>query len=122
MKPVDLKVAKALVVEVIKTLWGQGLYRDNKWLWMCHNNWMPFWLDWRTDLTMSDVDRQIEEMFHESKIEPPLYWEEEEEGETPLGGALGYSYDFVDRSRGGADSLQGAEQRQTDGNPAGDQS
>lgn len=119
MKPVDLKVAKALVVEIVRVLWDRGLYRDNKWLKMVHANWMPFWLDWRTGLTMKDVDKQAKELTPEPQIKPPLYWEEEE-GETPLGGALGYSYDFVDRPRGGADSLQGAEQRQVDGNSVGD--
>ena len=36
---------------------------------------------------MADVDKQIEEMFLESEIEPPVF-SEELEGETPLGGKL----------------------------------
>ena len=96
MKTIDLKVAKALVVEIIRNLWDRGLYRDNKWLRLCHDNWINFWIDWRATLTMRDVDRQIEDMFYESEMDPPLYWEEEK-GDTPLGGAMGYTYDFIDK-------------------------
>jgi len=63
---------------------------------------------------MADVDRQIEEMFEESKVTPPIYWEEED-GETPLGGPLGYTYDFVDTASSPADPVQGPEQREADG-------
>lgn len=96
MNRLDHKVAKALVVEIIRVLWDRGLYRDNKWLRMCHDNWLSFWIDWRTAKTMEDVDRQIEDILVESEMDPPLYWEEET-GETPLGGAMGYTYDFYDK-------------------------
>ena len=95
MKQLDQKIAKALVVEVIRLLWDRGLYRDNKWLRACHDNWMAFWLDWRTDLTMKDVDKQSRELTPEPAVVKPLYWEHEE-GETPLGGAFGYTYKFDD--------------------------
>ena len=36
---------------------------------------------------MKDVDRQIEELFLESEVDPPVF-SEELEGETPLGGKL----------------------------------
>lgn len=78
---------KALVVEVIRILWGGGHYRQNKVLQQVHENWLPFWVEWKTELTMKGVDRQIEEMFLESEIEPPVF-SEEEEGKTPLGGKL----------------------------------
>ena len=95
MKRLDQKVAKALVVEVIRFLWDLDLYRDNKWLRACHDHWMPFWLDWRTKLTMKDVDRQSRKLTPEPEVVKPLYWGEDE-GETPLGGALGYTYKFDD--------------------------
>ena len=96
MNRVDHKVVKALVVEIIRVLWDRGLYRDNKWLRMCHDNWINFWIDWRTEKTMADVDRQIEDLFHESEMDPPLYWEEEK-GDTPLGGAMGLRHEFTEK-------------------------
>ena len=36
---------------------------------------------------MQDVDKQTEEMFVESEIDPPVF-SEEIEGETPLGGNM----------------------------------
>ena len=107
MNSIDLKVVKALVVEVIRSLWDRGLYRDNKLLRLCHDNWIGFWVDWRAGLTMEAVDKQIEEMSHEPEIKAPIYWGEEE-GETALGGPLGYTYKFDD-APGSSDSVQGAE-------------
>lgn len=78
---------RGLVVDVIRELWGRGLYIDNKWLKLIHENWFSYWVDYRACLTMQDVDRQIEEMFIESEIDPPVF-SEEVEGETLLGGSL----------------------------------
>ena len=94
----------ALVVEIIRVLWDKGLYRDNKWLRLCHDNWLHHWIDWRTSLTMEGVDQQAKELTPEPEIMKPLYWEEEE-GETPLGGPMGFSYDFVDDARSDSDSV-----------------
>lgn len=93
MNRVDPKVVKALVVEIIRVLWDRGLYRDNKWLRMCHDNWIDFWIDWRASLTMRGVDQQARELTPEPEVAKPVYWEETE-GETPLGGAFGYTYEF----------------------------
>ena len=98
------RVIKALVVEIIRVLWDKGLYRDNKWLRLCHDNWLHHWLDWRTSLTMEDVDQQTKELTPEPEIVKPVYWEEEE-GETPLGGPMGFRYDFVDDARSDSDSV-----------------
>lgn len=98
------RVMKALVVEVIRILWDRGLYRDNKWLRLCHDNWLHHWLDWRTSLTMEDVDQQAKELTPEPEIVKPVYWEEEE-GETPLGGPMGFRYDFVDDAGSNSDSV-----------------
>ena len=108
------EVLMAFLVDVIRNLWDKGMYRQDKWLQMCHDEWFDVWTIWRTSITMSDVDRQIEEMHSEPLIDDPIYWEEEK-GETPLGGAMGFSYDFVDRSRGRSNPVQGAEQRKADG-------
>lgn len=75
------------MVDVIRELWDRGLYLDNKWLKLIHENWYSFWVDYRTCLTMQDVDLQIEELFIESEIDPPIF-SEELEGETPLGGRM----------------------------------
>tara|TARA_Y100000004_G_scaffold115525_1_gene129733 strand:+ start:144 stop:446 length:303 start_codon:yes stop_codon:yes gene_type:complete len=89
------KRLQALSVDIIRRLWDRGMYRDNKWLRMIHDNWMCHWIDVKTAVTMDGVDKQIEQMSHEPEIIPPLYWEESE-GETPLGGPLGYRYEFTD--------------------------
>ena len=106
---------RGLVVDVIRQLWDRSLYQDNKWLKLVHENWFSYWVDYRTCLTMQGVDRQIEELNPEPvRIAEPIYWEEEE-GETPLGGPIGYTYDFVDPAPSSTGPAQGSEQRETDG-------
>ena len=78
---------KALTVEIIRLLWDRGLHRQNKILQQIHEEWFSFWVEWKTSITMKDVDRQIEELFLESEVDPPVF-SEELEGETPLGGKL----------------------------------
>ena len=78
---------QGLAVDIIRRLWDHGLYRDNKWLKMCHDNWFNYWVDYRTCLTMQDVDRQIEELMQPSEVDKPVFTEELE-GETPLGGMM----------------------------------
>ena len=107
MNRVDHKVVKALVVEIIRVAWDKGLYRDNKWLRMCHDHWIGFWIDWRADLTMRSVDQQAKILTPEPEVVKPVYWEETE-GETALGGPIGYTYRFDD-APGGTDLVQGAE-------------
>jgi len=78
---------RGLVVDIIRRLWGHGLYKDNKWLKMCHENWFSYWVEYRTCLTMQDVDTQIEELSEPSEVDKPIFIEEEH-GETPLGGPM----------------------------------
>ncbi len=78
---------KALVVEIIEILWDAGHQRHNLLLHHIHAKWLPFLIEWRRELTMKDVDRQIEEMFEESEIDPPIF-SEEIDGETGLGGRM----------------------------------
>lgn len=104
----------ALVVEVIRHFWERGLYRSNKVLRMLHDGWLHHWIDLRAEQAGRSIDRQAKELTPEPKVLPPLYWEEEE-GETPLGGAFGYRYTFVDDAPSSADPLQGSEQREADG-------
>lgn len=78
---------RALTVEIIRVLWDKGFFRGNSIMKQIHHNWYEVWVEWRTALVMKDVDRQIEQMFDESKVDPPIYWEEE--GENPLGGKMG---------------------------------
>ena len=106
----DLTVTKrlqAVAVDVIRRLWDRGLYRDNKWLRQTHDNWIHHWIDVKTAVTMRSVDAQAADLTPEPEIIKPVYWEETE-GETALGGPLGYTYKFDDAS-GGADPVQGAE-------------
>ncbi len=86
---------KALTVEIIHILWDRGLHRQNKILQQIHEEWFSFWVEWKTSITMKDVDRQIEELFLESEVDPPVF-SEELEGETPLGGKLGLRAPWLD--------------------------
>lgn len=90
------ELLQALTVDVIRRLWDSGQYRDNKWAKLIHDNWFDIWTDWKTDLTMRDVDRQIEELFEESEVTPHLFTEELE-GETPLGGEMRLRAPYMDR-------------------------
>ena len=106
---------EGLVVEIIRIFWHHGLYRDNPWLQKIHTTWFHHWVEYKTKQTMQGVDRQIEELNPEPvKLAEPIYWEEEK-GETPLGGPIGYTYDFVDTASSPAGTVQGAEQREADG-------
>ena len=102
---------EGLVVEIIRIFWDHGLYQDNPWLQRIHATWFHHWVDYKTGQTMADVDRQIEEMFDgEPSIHDPLYWEEIE-GETPLGGPMGFTHEFTTDHEAGSstDPVQGAE-------------
>lgn len=102
-------ILQGLAVEIIRILWDHGYYRGSPWLQRVHSNWFDYWLEYKTDVTMSDVDKQIEELNpNPVELTKPIYWEEEE-GETPLGGPIGISSTYTDNAPGGADPLQGAE-------------
>jgi len=88
---------KALTVEIIRILWDGGHQRHNKLLKQVHENWFSFWVEWKTSLTMKDVDRQIQEMFKESKVDLPVF-SEETEGETLLGGRLELRAPWLDEN------------------------
>ena len=84
---------QALVVDIIRRLWDNKLYQNNKWLRLIHDNWIGHWIDVKTAATMHSVDTQAANLTPEPKIANPLYWEEKE-GETPLGGTIGYTHKF----------------------------
>lgn len=87
---------EGLVVEIIRIFWDHGLYRDNPWLQKIHTTWFNHWVEYKTKQTMQSVDKQIEELNPEPvEISKPIYWEEEE-GDTPLGGAMGLRHEFTD--------------------------
>lgn len=90
------KVVMALVVETIRRLWDRGLYRTNVWLKKIHDRWFDVWVEFRMQLTMSEVDQQIKELNSESvELVDPVYWEEKQ-GETPLGGVMGLTYELTE--------------------------
>jgi len=91
------ELSQALTVEIIRRLWAYGNFRSNPTLKAIHENWFHVWVEWKTDLTMRDVDRQIEEMFYEGLDEDwadDWIFDEETEGETPLGGEMRISAPF----------------------------
>jgi len=85
------------VVDIIRRLWDHGLYKDNKWLKMCHQNWFNYWVEYRTCLTMQDVDTQIEELRKPSGVDKPIFTESQE-GETPLGGEMRLRAPWLDEN------------------------
>lgn len=79
---------RPLLVEFIRQLWDRGLYRDNPWLRRIVDNYMELWVDWRTGMTMEEVDRQVTILNPEPvKLTEPTFTETLE-GETPLGGEM----------------------------------
>lgn len=85
------QLVQAYTVEVIRRLWDRGEYRDNRWLKLIHSNWFDVWVEWKTDLTMRDVDRQAEQIVDHWEEEDTLtdyIWSENLKGETPLGGEM----------------------------------
>jgi hypothetical protein len=101
------KRLQALAVDIIRRLWHLGKYRNNKWLRMIHDNWVGHWIDVKAAVTMRSVDKQAEALTPEPEVVQPVYWEIEE-GETPLGGTIGYTYQFDD-APSSADPVQGPE-------------
>ena len=97
----------AFLVEVIRQLWDRGIWNDNKLLRAYHDLHIDTWIDFRAERTMRRVDKQAKDLTPEPEVKAPLYWEQEE-GETPLGGPLGYTYRFDD-SRSSSDPVQGPE-------------
>jgi len=90
------KVTMALVVEVIRRFWDRGLYRTNTWLRKIHDRWFDVWVEFRTQSTMNEVDRQIKELNSKPvEMVSPVYWEQEQ-GETPLGGVMGLTYELTE--------------------------
>lgn len=86
---------QGLAVELIRILWDHGLYKDNKWLKMCHENWFHHWVDYKTCLTMRDVDRQAAELTPPAEVDKPIFTEETE-GETALGGMMELKAPWLD--------------------------
>ena len=78
---------KGLVVEIIRLLWHYGYYRQNKWLKLVHENWFTYWVAFKTEQTMADVDRQIEELREPSGVDAPIFTQQKE-GPTALGGEM----------------------------------
>ena len=87
------EILQALTVDAIRRLWDDGQHVNNKWLRAIHANWFNVWVDWKTDLTMRDVDRQAAEIVDmwEANEDPAVdayAFSETQEGETPLGGEM----------------------------------
>jgi hypothetical protein len=84
---------RGLVVEIIRILWDNGKYRNNALLQKIHANWFDYWVQYKTDNTMRDVDRQVEAIQQEwAKEEPkPIIVEHAPDGSRAqelLGGTL----------------------------------
>lgn len=97
------QLVQAWAVEIIRRLWDEGKYRDNKWLRMIHDNWIGVWIDWKTDLTMRSVDQQAEELVElwEADEDPAIdafEYSERLEGDTPLGGEMRLRAPFMDET------------------------
>lgn len=89
------KVFGPFLVEVIRRLWDKGLYINNKYLQMIHDQYFDLWVDWRAEIVMKNVDKQIQLLTSDPVIPDPAFTETKK-GETPLGGELRLKHDFVD--------------------------
>ena len=78
---------QGLVVEIIRILWDHGLYRQNPWLQRIHDYWFDYWVEFKTQQTMKDVDDQAKCFPGESGVPDPIYTEQKE-GPTALGGEM----------------------------------
>ena len=93
------EILQALTVDVIRRLWDDGQYRDNKWLVMIHANWFDIWVEWKTAATMAEVDYQVEELQRTWSQQDDDRFQHSEtiEGETPLGGEMRLRAPYMDR-------------------------
>jgi hypothetical protein len=78
---------EGLAVEIIRIFWDHGYFTDNKWLQMIHDNWWCHWVAYKTNVTLQDVDRQIEDLVQAAEVDEPVF-SEKLEGETLLGGKM----------------------------------
>lgn len=88
---------QALVVDIIRSLWHNGRYRNNKWLQQIHDEWFQAWVDVKTAITMADLDQQVEDLFYEWEDDDLWDFLDEQVGDTPLGGELRVTHRSVKR-------------------------
>ena len=86
---------QGFAVDLIRELWDRGLYQDNECLQAISKEWFGYWVDYRTCLTMEDVDAQIEELVQPTEVAKPLFTEIKE-GESPLGGMMRLRAPWID--------------------------
>lgn len=51
---------RGLLVEIIRILWDHGYFRDNQILKRIHAWWFDYWVQFKTDGTMAQVDREVD--------------------------------------------------------------
>ena len=90
------ETCQAITVEVIRRLWDGGRYRDNKWAQRVHENWFELWVDWRTQITMRNVDSQADKILEDweqaDAVAQAPRFTEALKGETALGGPMQLSH------------------------------
>lgn len=72
---------RGIAIEVIHELWSRGFYVQSVLLRRLVDQWFEYWVEYKTKLTMEDVDKQIEELrkIDEKLLEVklvPVYTEE----------------------------------------------
>ena len=75
---------RAIVVEFIEGLWDRGIRYLDAFLKPLHDAWYDEWVEWKTQETMKDVDRQIEELLADHEEVPPPVYTEYEDGSMRL--------------------------------------
>ena len=68
---------KAMTVEFIRQLWNRTPI-TNIALNELHDAWFQYWVDWKVEQTMDDVDAQIEELVQPTEVDKPIFSEEED--------------------------------------------
>lgn len=78
---------KALIVELIRRLWDQGLMRQSTPLQLVHDHWFDYWVEFKTRATMREVDQQAQAISEGADEQTPTFTEESK-GKTALGGFM----------------------------------
>ena len=97
---------QAVMVEIIRRLWHSGKFRSNAIMQKIVDQHFDLWVDWRTQITMRDVDNQAAEIVADWEAEnldtvEQFLYNEIVKGETPLGGEMRVTATFMDREKDG---------------------
>ena len=69
-------ILKGVIVEIVRIIWDMTVWR-NPILDRIHDEWFNYWVEYKVQLTMKDVDRQVEELVKPAEVDEPVFSEED---------------------------------------------